>query len=70
MARFKNWSPGEHRVKLQVITEDGLCLEAVIPHLKPEYGQKFLDVLKEVYAAGSERVCTDILDGVRGKKGP
>jgi len=41
MARWKDWKPGEVRVKCQVVDEKGSCIETYMPHLSPKDGVAF-----------------------------
>lgn len=49
--RFKDWQPGEFRVKIQIVTDKGSRLDYYLPHTSPELGQKAIDLGTEIVTA-------------------
>ena len=44
MSKFKDWTKGECRVKIEVILEDGCSLKYYLPRVAPSLGHKAIEI--------------------------
>lgn len=47
MKTFKDWKPGECRVKIEVLSPKGTVLDAYLPHLSEMQGMGFIALMNE-----------------------
>ena len=55
MSRLKDWKPGEYRISLKVITDNGTSVEYYVPHVDSAEGLAFLKLALALRGKGPDR---------------
>lgn len=46
--KYKDWTPGENRIKLDMVLSDGSRITFYIPHVDPDDGHKLLELATQI----------------------
>ena len=54
-AHWKDWEPGECRLKLELVTPTGSCAKFYLPQVPNEFEKKIFDLVNEIILFRSSR---------------
>lgn len=58
-ARWKDWEPGECRLKLELVTPTGSCAKFYLPQVPKEFEKKIFDLVNEIIVTPVKREKSD-----------
>lgn len=59
MAPWKDWAPGECRLKLELVTPTGSCAKFYLSQVPKEFEQRIYDLINEIIVSPVKRESND-----------